>query len=142
MKLVIGADHGGLGLKTTLVPLLVAAGHEVVDLGTHTTESVDYPTYAHAVGEAVLRGEASLGVLICGTGIGMSVAANKIPGIRAALVSEPHSARLAREHNDAQVLCLGGRVTGVELAAACVEAWATAAFVGGRHSRRIAALEG
>ncbi|MBN2800146.1 MAG: ribose 5-phosphate isomerase B [Deltaproteobacteria bacterium] len=141
MKIAIGADHGGLGLKTALLPLLSAAGHEVVDLGTHTSDSVDYPDYAQAVGRAVLGGEVGRGLLICGTGIGMSIAANKIPGLRAALVSEPHSARLAAVHNDAQVLCLGGRVVGVELALSCVSAWLSAEFEGDRHARRLAKLE-
>ncbi len=141
MRVVVGADHGGYALKEILESWLASLGHEVEDVGTHAQESVDYPVYAHAVARRIADGRAQLGVLICGTGIGMSLAANRHPGVRAALVSEPWSAAMARRHNDAQVLCMGGRVTGPDLAKACVEAWMVAEFEGGRHGRRVGAID-
>ena len=141
MRIAIASDHGGYSLKVHLAGCLRAAGHEVEDLGTHGTESVDYPDFAHAVAEAVAGGRAERGILVCGTGIGVSIAANRHPGIRAALVGDPWSARMAAEHNDAQILCLGGRVTGPDLALASVEAWLATPFAGGRHARRVQKIE-
>lgn len=140
MNISIACDHGGLRLKANLIEHLGAAGHEVVDLGTHTEASCDYPEFAGAVARSVLEGRSERGILVCGTGIGMSIAANKVDGIRAAVVSEPFSARMAAEHNDAQVLCLGERTVGPGLAAQCVDAWLGASFAGGRHARRVAGI--
>ncbi len=135
-KIIIAADHGGYQLKQLLVPHLQENGWEVEDLGTHSSASVDYPEYAHRLCEAVTENQC-LGILICGTGIGMSMAANKCPGIRAALCTNEYMARLTRQHNDANVLCLGERVLGQDLAKGIVDAFLTAAFEGGRHQRRI-----
>lgn len=137
MRICIGSDHGGLALKGALVAHLRKAGHEVDDVGTHSTASCDYPSFAVKVAERVRDGGADRGILVCGTGIGMSIAANKVAGVRAAVVSEPFSARMAAEHNDARVLCLGERTTGVGLAILCVETWLSAEFEGGRHQRRV-----
>lgn len=137
LKLCIGSDHAGFGLKTELIEQLRDAGYEVEDVGTHTEDSCDYPDIAKHVGDGVAAGRFSLGILICGTGIGMAIAANKIRGIRAALCSETFSARMARRHNDANVLCLGARVVGGGLALEVVEAFLGDAFEGGRHQRRV-----
>lgn len=137
MKVFLGADHAGFALKEVLEEALGELGHDAEDLGTHSSESVDYPDFAHRVAEAVLANEGSLGVLVCGSGIGISMAANKHPGIRAALCHEPWSAEMTRRHNDANVLCLGERVIGQGLARATLEAFLTAAFEGGRHARRV-----
>jgi ribose 5-phosphate isomerase B len=137
MRLAVGCDHGGLRLKRAVVDHLRALGHEVDDVGTFSDASCDYPDLALQVATRVLDGRADRGVLVCGTGIGMSIAANKVRGVRAAVVSEPFSARMAAEHNDARVLCLGERTTGEGLALLCVEAWLGAAFAGGRHARRV-----
>lgn len=137
MRIAIACDHGGLELKGLLVDRLGAWRHEVQDLGTWEPASVDYPDYAFRVARAVAAGTADLGVLVCGTGIGMSIAANKIPGIRAALAGDEFSARMAREHNNANVLCLGGRVLGPDRALAMVQAWLEARFEGGRHQLRL-----
>ena len=142
MKLALGADHGGYELKDLLKAELQARGHEVVDLGTEGPDSVDYPDFARAVGERVRSGDVERGILVCGTGQGMAMTANKIPGIRAAVVSDPFSARMAAEHNDARVLCLGARVIGPSLAWECVQAWLEARFEGGRHARRVGKMEG
>ena len=136
----IAADHGGFDLKSVLVAELQALGHEVVDLGTTTRESVDYPDFAEAVAGALCQGRATRGVLICGTGIGMSIAANRHREIRAALVHDETTARLARQHNDANVLVLGGRLLGPEVAKDCVRTFFSTSFDGGRHARRIAKL--
>lgn len=141
MRIAVGSDHGGYALKEILESWLVSLGHEVEDVGTHAEVPVDYPIYAHAVAHRIADGRADLGVLVCGSGIGMSIAANRHPGVRAALVSEPWSAALARRHNDAQILCMGGRATGPDLAKACVDAWMQAEFEGGRHSRRVEAVD-
>lgn len=144
MKIAIGADHGGYSLKQTLIPFLQGRDVEVLDVGTHATDSVDYPTFGEAVSLLVVHGEADAGIVICGTGIGISIAANKVPGIRAALVTSPEMAMLAKQHNNANVLALGGRILSAETAEACVAAWLDASFEGGRHQRRldkIAALE-
>ncbi len=135
--LALGCDHGGYLLKEYLKKHLDERGIAYRDFGTYSEESVDYPLYAEAVCRAVQKGEAEGGILCCGTGIGMSMAANKFQGIRCALVTNSFSARLTKEHNNANVIALGGRVTGTDLAADIVDAWLNASFSGGRHQRRI-----
>lgn len=135
--LVIGSDHGGLNLKAALTSYLTRRGFEVQDAGTHSDASVDYPVYGLKVAERIASGQAQLGVLICGTGIGMSIAANKIPGIRAALVTDVFMARMAKEHNNANILVLGGRVLDEQKACDLVGAWLDASFEGGRHQGRL-----
>ena len=137
MKIAIGSDHGGFALKEVLVPLLESLEHAVVDVGCHDVASVDYPTFADAVCDSIVEGMADCGILVCGTGIGMSMAANKKDGIRAALCSDHYTAVMSREHNDANVLCLGERVTGPGVAEEIVKAWLATSFGGGRHLRRI-----
>lgn len=137
--IAVAADHGGFELKTVLIADLKAAGVPVLDLGTMSSDSVDYPDYANALAAALAAGKARRGVLLCGTGIGMSMAANRHKGIRAALCRDVTEARLARQHNDANVLCLGGRTTGTEVARDCLRTFLTTNFEGGgRHERRIA----
>jgi ribose 5-phosphate isomerase B len=136
----IAADHGGYELKTALLPELKALGLEVLDLGTNSTDSVDYPNFANAVAEALSSGRAQRGMLICGTGIGMSIAANRYRHVRCALAHDVTTAQLARRHNDANVLALGARVLGVEVAKACLRTFFTTAFEGRRHARRVAQL--
>jgi ribose 5-phosphate isomerase B len=138
--IAVAADHGGYDLKTALLPDLRALGFEVLDLGTFSPDSVDYPRFADAVAAALAEGRAQRGILICGTGLGMSMAANRHRNIRCALAHDATTARLARQHNDANVLALGGRVLGLEVARDCVKAFLTTAFEGGRHARRIALL--
>ncbi|MCY3887893.1 MAG: ribose 5-phosphate isomerase B [Chloroflexi bacterium] len=141
MRIAVGADHAGVPLKRDLLALLEAEGHETLDLGSDGPEPVDYPDFARAVGEAVARGEAERGLLVCGSGIGTSMAANKIPGVRAALSHDTYSARQGVEHDDVNVLCLGARVIGPELAAEIVRAWLAARFSGEeRHVRRLGKL--
>jgi len=145
MHIAIGADHGGYNLKQHIAEFLIAQGHRVEDLGTHRQESVDYPDIAAQVARAVAAREAERGIIVCGTGIGVSMAANKIRTIRAALCTNRYMARMAREHNDAQILCLGERVLGVGLALEIVQAFLDTEFSRGRHARRvdkIGALEG
>ena len=137
MKVAIGCDHGGIDLKDIIKSVLTDLGHEIDDQGCYSSESVDYPNFAKSVSLLVKDGKCDRGILICGTGIGMSMAANRIPGIRAALCHEMFSARMSREHNDANILCLGARVIGQDLAAEVVKTWMTTDFVGGRHQRRI-----
>ncbi len=137
MTVIAGSDHAGLELKRIVLDHLRQQGVEVRDLGCDTPESTDYPRYAREVGEAVALSPGDLGLLVCGTGIGMSIAANKVLGVRAALCENELSARLAREHNDANVLCLGGRITGPNLACAIADAFLDATFEGGRHERRV-----
>ena len=137
MKVAIGCDHGGLDLKDTVKAVLIELGHEIDDQGCNSPESVDYPNFANAVSSLVKDGNCERGILICGTGIGMSMAANRITGIRAALCHEMFSARMSREHNDANILCIGARVIGQGLAAEIVRTWMTTDFAGGRHQRRI-----
>ncbi|NPV88629.1 ribose 5-phosphate isomerase B [Coprothermobacteraceae bacterium] len=139
-RLVIGADHAGFHLKEELKQRLIEMGHEVIDKGTHSTESVDYPDYAMLVCEDV-RQNGGFGILICGTGIGMSITANKFPGIRAALAYDLYVAEKSRQHNDANVLCLGGRVLGLDLALEIVQVFLNTHFEGGRHLRRIKKIE-
>jgi len=135
--IVIGSDHGGLALKTALNIYLKRRGFEVTDAGTDDDSSVDYPDFGQKVAESVIAGTAELGVLICGTGIGMSIAANKIPGIRAALVTDVFMARMAKEHNNANILVLGGRVLDARNACDLVGAWLDSTFEGGRHQKRL-----
>jgi ribose 5-phosphate isomerase B len=138
MRIAIGSDHAGYALKSLLADHLAAAGHEVLDLGTDSAEvSVDYPRYGHAVAEAVAGARADRGVCVCGTGIGIGIAANKVPGIRAAVVHDSTTAALARRHNDANVVCLGERTTGPAEAVDAVDAFFATEFEGGRHQRRI-----
>jgi ribose 5-phosphate isomerase B len=137
VKVAIGCDHGGIDLKNTVLSVLVELGHEVDDQGCNSTDSVDYPDFAKSVSTLVKEGKCQCGILICGTGIGMSMAANRIPGIRAALCNEMFSAKMSREHNDANILCLGARVIGPGLAAEIVQTWMNSEFAGGRHQRRI-----
>jgi ribose 5-phosphate isomerase B len=137
MRLALGADHAGWRLKDHLRDQLVARGHEVLDKGTHSDESCDYPELAAAVGRSVAGGEAEMGILVCGTGIGMAMAANRVPGVRAANCTDLFSVRLAREHNAANVLALGARVIAAQHAEALAEAFLATPFAGGRHQRRI-----
>ncbi|MEQ1566857.1 MAG: ribose 5-phosphate isomerase B [Myxococcota bacterium] len=137
MRIVVGSDHAGLELKAAVTEHLRARGHEVEDLGTHERASCDYPDYAQKVARAVVEGEAERGVLVCGTGQGMAIAANKVAGCRAACVGDTFSARMVAAHNDARVLCLGQRVTGGGLALDIVDAWLGTAFEGGRHAARV-----
>ncbi len=140
-EIAVGADHGGYELKTIIVEHLRQAGYAVRDFGTHGPESVDYPDYAFQVARAVAAGECELGILICGTGIGMSIAANKIVGVRAAVCGDTYSARMSRLHNNANILCLGGRVLGPGLALDIVDVWLSTEFEGGRHSRRVEKIQ-
>ena len=137
MKIVIGADHGGFELKEQLRSLLVGLGHEVDDIGCHSLDSVDYPDIAESLTARLTGGSGEAGILICGTGIGMSMAVNRDPAIRAALCHDEYTARLSREHNNANVLCLGARVIGLGVAEGVVRTWLETEFTGGRHQRRI-----
>jgi len=137
----IGADHAGFPLKERLVAELRRLGFEPLDLGTHSAESTDYPDYAHEVADRVEHHEAGRGVLLCGTGLGMSYAANRHPGVRAAVAWTPEVARLAREHNDANVLILPARFVTPEDGVEILQAWLTTEFAGGRHSRRVAKID-
>jgi len=136
-SIALGADHAGYELKEALKSWLINHGYHVLDLGTHSTESVDYPDYAALVGEAVADHKVERGVLVCGTGIGMAIAANKVPGVRAALCGDLYAARMSRAHNDANVLALGGRLMGAEMAVDILRAWLETEFAGGRHARRV-----
>ncbi len=136
-KLIAGSDHAGLALRAEAVKVARAAGLEVEDLGPFSGESVDYPDYARQVAEAVAAGRAQLGLLVCGTGIGMSIAANKVKGVRAAHCTTEFEARMARAHNDANVLCIGERVVGLGVGGAIVKAFLETSFEGGRHARRV-----
>ena len=138
--IAIASDHAGYDLKTVLAEELGTMGYEVVDLGTDGRDSVDYPDFAKALIKAVIDGRADCGVLVCGTGIGISIAANRHPGIRAALCHNETTARLARAHNDANVLALGARIVGIEVAKDCLKAFLTTEFAGGRHAGRVAKL--
>lgn len=137
MKIAIASDHGGYDYKQELIPYIESLGHQVLDLGCHGPASVDYPDYGILCAQAVARGEADRGVVICGTGIGISISANKVPGIRCALCTDPVMARLTREHNDANMLAMGGRIIGIELAKGIVQAFLSTEFSGGRHKTRI-----
>ena len=137
MKIAIGADHAGYELKTYLIEHLVSAGHEVEDLGTHSDASVDYPPICAAVGRAVVAGRAERGIVLGGSGQGEQIAANKVNGVRAALCNDLFTARLSREHNDANVLSMGGRIVAPGLAMEIVNLWLTTSFEGGRHQNRV-----
>ncbi len=135
--IAIGSDHGGINLKEIIKCFLSERGFEVKDFGTYSKESCDYPDIAKATCESVLSGECEKGILVCGTGIGMSIAANKIDGIRAAHVTDTYSARMAKEHNNANVICLGERITGCDLAVEIVKSYIDAEFGGERHQKRV-----
>ncbi|OGO79574.1 MAG: ribose 5-phosphate isomerase B [Clostridiales bacterium GWB2_37_7] len=137
MKIAIGSDHGGFILKGEILKHIQSKGFDVKDFGCYSADSIDYPDVAHEVSEAVIKGGYDRGILICGTGIGISIAANKIPGIRAALCGDCFSAKAAREHNDANILTLGERVTGVGLAKMITDIWLATEFEGGRHADRV-----
>lgn len=137
MKIAIGNDHAAVEMKQEIKAYLEEKGHEVINFGTDTNESCHYPEYGEAVGRAVAEGKADCGVLICGTGVGISIAANKIEGVRAAVCSEPTTARLVREHNDANIIAFGARIVGMETAKGIVDAYLGAEFLGGRHQKRI-----
>ena len=137
MKIAIGNDHAAVGMKREIIKYLESKGHEMVNFGTDTLESCDYPVYGKAVGEAVASGEADCGILICGTGVGISLAANKVKGVRAAVCSEPVTARLTKLHNNSNIICFGERIVGIEMAKAIVDAYLDTEFEGGRHQRRI-----
>ncbi len=144
-KVAVGCDHGGFILKESVVSTLERLGAEVVDLGCYDESSVDYPVYGEKVARSVASGECTLGVIMCGTGIGISIAANKVRGVRAAVVTNTYMAKLTKNHNNANIIALGGRVISPDEAAAIVEAWYTAEYEGGRHQRRldmISAIEG
>lgn len=137
MKIAMACDHGGLELKEDIKKYLEEQGVEVIDLGTNTTDSVDYPEYGKACGEAVISGKADRGIVCCGTGIGISIAANKVKGIRCALCTDEHMAEMTRKHNDANILAMGGRTTDLETAKKITQAWLDTEFEGGRHQRRV-----
>ena len=137
MKIAIGNDHTAVDLKNTISDYLKELGYEVINLGTDSRESCDYPIYGEKVGRAVADGEADLGIAICGTGVGISLAANKVKGIQACVCSEPYTAKLSRMHNNSNVLAFGARVVGDELAKMIVKEWLDAEFEGGRHQRRV-----
>ncbi len=137
MNIALGSDHGGFEMKERIAPLLKSMGHTVNDAGCFSEDSVDYPIIGKKVCSLVREGKCESGILICGTGIGMSITANRYPEIRAALCHEAYTARMSREHNNANVLCLGGRVLGVEIACDIVRTWLTTTFAGGRHQRRL-----
>ncbi|BDR55921.1 ribose 5-phosphate isomerase B [Xylocopilactobacillus apis] len=136
-KIAFGSDHVGFELKPTIIDYVKELGYEIEDLGAYSDKRTDYPIYGKKVGEAVSSGNADLGIVICGTGVGISLAANKVPGIRAACVSEPYSAELSRRHNNSNILAFGSRVVGSELAKMIVKSWLNAKYEGGRHQRRI-----
>jgi len=138
--IVLACDHGAVDLKSILIAQLQAKGFQILDLGTHGTESVDYPDFAQALAQALKQGKASRGILLCGTGIGISIAANRYPHVRAALVHDAFGARMARQHNDANVLVMGARTLGSEVAKDCLDVFLTTPFEGGRHERRVAKL--
>lgn len=137
MKLAIGSDHVGIELKTAMIDYIKEIGHEIEDFGPFSKERADYPQYASLVAKEVALDRFDGGILICGTGVGISIAANKVPGIRAAVCSEPYSAKLSKEHNNTNIIAFGSRVVGVELAKMIVKAWLDAKFEGGRHVNRI-----
>lgn len=141
MKIAIASDHGGFELKEIVKKHVAERGFEVADLGTNSEESVDYPVYGKACGEAVASGEADCGIVVCGTGIGISIAANKVKGVRCGLCTSVEMAQLTKQHNNANVLALGGRTTPVELALQIVDAWLDTDFEGGRHERRTNMLD-
>lgn len=137
MKIAMGNDHVALSLKREIKIYLESKGYEILDLGTHNEERCDYPVYGEAVARSVASGTADCGIVICGTGVGISLAANKVRGIRAVVCSEPYSAMLSKQHNNTNILAFGARVVGTELAKMIVDSWLSAEFEGGRHQRRI-----
>ncbi|MBU0865476.1 MAG: ribose 5-phosphate isomerase B [Alphaproteobacteria bacterium] len=137
MRIAIASDHAAYELKALLADWLRAEGHDVEDLGTNGPDSVDYPDFGYALGEAMAAGRAERGVALCGSGIGISISVNRNPAARCALVSEPLSAKLSREHNDANVIAMGARLTGIDMAKACLAAFLTTEFAGDRHARRV-----
>lgn len=137
MRIALASDHAAIALKSALVAHLEAGGHEVSDLGPYDESSVDYPDYGYKLAASIASGAADFGVALCGSGIGISIAANRNPACRAALVSEPLSAKLAREHNDANVIAMGARLTGSDMAKACLDAFLSTEFGGGRHAGRV-----
>ena len=141
LRIAIGSDHGGYEYKKQIVSHLKEKGYECVDVGTYSTDSCDYPVIARTVTTKITTGEADRGILICGTGIGMSIVANKVKGIRAALCGDTFSARASRAHNNSNVLCLGERVIGINLAMDIVDIWLESKFEGGRHQRRVDMME-
>ena len=141
MKIAVASDHGGFKLKEEVKAHLLERGMEVLDLGTHNEESVDYPAYGKACGEAVVGGQADVGIVVCGTGIGISIAANKVKGVRCGLCTSVEMAALTKQHNNANVLALGGRTTETGLAMQIVDAWLDTEFEGGRHQRRVDMLD-
>ena len=141
MKIVVGSDHAAYELKEAIKEKLINEGHEVIDVGCDSPESVDYPKYGHAVGRAVASGEAERGIAVCGSGIGISIACNKVPGIRAALCTSVEMAEMCRRHNNANVVCMGARMISQELAFDIVDKWMTTEFEGGKHLRRINEIE-
>ncbi len=142
MKIAVGADHAGVDCKAFVIELLQEGGHEITDMGTMSAEPVDYPDIARKVAEEVAEGNVDMGVLICGTGLGMSMSANRIHGVRAALCTNENMAELSRKHNDANVLCLGGRILSREDIPGILSVWLATAFEGGRHARRVAKIDG
>jgi len=141
MEIGLACDHGGFELKEEVKTFLKSMGFKPVDLGTFNEDSVDYPDYGILVAEKISKGEMERGILICGTGIGMSIVANKFPGVRAALVNDLYSSRFSREHTDANILVIGGRIVGRELAKEIVKVWLNTPFAGGRHKRRLEKIE-
>ena len=141
MRISVGSDHAGFAVKERIARRLTGAGHVVVDCGCHGEESVDYPDYGAAVARAVAAGDCEKGILVCGTGIGIGMAANKIPGVRAATVHDRFTAEMSRGHNDANVLCLGARVLDPKHAVELAEFWITVRFAGGRHERRVGKID-
>ena len=141
MKIAVASDHGGFALKEKVKEHLIERGFDVEDLGTHSEESVDYPVYGKACGEAVASGKADLGVVVCGTGIGISIAANKVKGVRCGLCTSVEMAHLTKQHNNANILALGGRTTEPELALKILDEWLDTEFEGGRHQRRVDMLD-
>lgn len=137
MRIAIASDHAALDLKAELREWLIEEGHEVADLGPNSPDSVDYPDYGYSLAEVVAEGTVERGIALCGSGIGISMAVNRNPGVRCALVSEPVSARLCREHNDANVIAMGARLIGSDMAKACIETFLKTEFEGGRHQRRV-----
>lgn len=141
MKIALASDHGGFALKEAIKAHLNEKGYEILDLGTHSEESVDYPQYGKACGEAVASGEAQRGIVCCGTGIGISIAANKVKGVRAAVITNEFMAEMTKRHNDANIIALGGRVLETAYAIKLVDIWLTTEFEGGRHQRRVDMLD-
>ena len=137
MKIVLANDHSAVDMKKEILAHLEEKGYQVIDIGTNSPESCDYPVFGERAGKMVASGEADLGILICGTGVGISLAANKVKGVRACVCSEPYSANLSRMHNDTNILAFGARVVGTELAKMIVDEWLAAEFEGGRHKRRV-----